>query len=152
MWLSSASSLRAMSRAWSSAVRHSSRRKFAAVYHPPGHIDRFEAEPLRSELDGYKAAGLVIAGGEKRFFTVQISAPRLAAYAGDEIVYALLRLGALVNMIVAREGRVHAVLDQKRLQPGAQIEVRPMSISRRVERVVEEGDLPFRLRRLKRFF
>src|SRR4030095_17190246 len=63
---SSAASLGARSRARRRAVRHSSRRQFAAVYHPPGHIDRFEDEPFRSELDGYKGAGLVIGGGVKR--------------------------------------------------------------------------------------
>src|SRR5215475_3144666 len=128
------------------------RRQFTAVYFAPGYVDRFEAEPLRSEFDGHKAAGLVGAGDVKRSVALQVSATRFSARAGGEILHALLWFSALVNMIVAREGRVHAVLDQKRLKLGAQMEVRPVLISRRVERVMEHCDLPFCLRRLKRLF
>src|SRR5262245_46371752 len=105
-------------------------RQFAAVYFAPGYVDRFEAEPILRELDRHKAAGLVGAGGVKRRVALEVSATRLGARAGGEILHALLWFGALVNMIVAREGRVHTILDQQRLKLDAQMEVRPVSISR----------------------
>src|SRR5262245_33718958 len=98
---SSAVSLRERSCARRGAPRHGSRRQFAAVYHLPGRIDRFEIEPLRRDLDGHKAAVLVTAGGEKRRIAFQVSPARLAARSRDEILHALLRFNAFVNVIVA---------------------------------------------------
>src|SRR5262245_35603678 len=49
-----------------SCARIGSRRQFAAIYRLPGNVNRLEAEPLRRDLDGHKAAVLVVAGGEIR--------------------------------------------------------------------------------------
>src|SRR5262249_14697758 len=82
-------------------ARIGSRRQFAAVYRSPVNVNRLEAEPVRRDLNGHKAAVLVMAGGEIGRVAFEVSAARPAAGAGDEILYALLRFGALVNMVVS---------------------------------------------------
>ena len=66
----------------------------------------------------------------------------LAALPGDEVVDALLRLHPLVEVLVAGQDDVDAVLQEQRLELLAQRHVGSVLVARRVERVMEERDLP----------
>src|SRR5215213_7806343 len=73
---------------------------------------------------------------------VHVAVAQLAARARDEIVDAFLRLDALVEVLVAGEDYVDAVLQKDRLDDLAQRSVGAVLAARRVRRVVKEGYLP----------
>jgi hypothetical protein len=86
---------------------------------------------------------------------VQRAAPdvafaQLAGRSGGEVLDALLRPNALVEMLVAGERKVDAVFLQQRFDERPERQVGSVSFARRVDRMMHEHDLPLccRLREL----
>ena len=96
----------------------------------------------RPDLDQHEGVVAVEAvRGELRVRT-DVAAPQPRRAALDEVVDALLRLDALVEVLVAREHHAHAVLRRRAARAARAVALRAVEAARRVERVVEEGDLP----------
>jgi hypothetical protein len=74
--------------------------------------------------------------------TAEVALAKVAGPARDEVLDALLRLHALVQMIVSREHDVHAVAKEHRLEHLAQRHARAMIAAGGVERVMEVADFP----------
>src|SRR5437867_5635414 len=71
-----------------------------------------------------------------------VPAPDLARGARDKVINSVLRLNPLVEMVVAGEDGIYAVLHEKRLQEGAQLDVRAVPAPGGVDRVVEKTESP----------
>ena len=65
---------------------------------------------------------ILVEGHRGHLRPYQISLAQLAARAGNEVGDAVLRFDALVQMVVAREHDVDAVLDQQRLEAQPQVD------------------------------
>ena len=79
-----------------------------------------------------------------------VAPTQLAARPVDEVRDALLRLDAFVDVVVAGEHDVDAVLDEQRLEDDAQLDLRAVPAAVRIERMVEVADLPVIGRLLER--
>ncbi len=118
----------------------------------PRPRDRLEEEPVAGDLDQHELPVLIEADGTQlglgRTPLAEI-ATQFRRAPGREVVDAVLGLHALVHVLVAREDDVHAVTDEERLDERTQIHLGSVTTARGVDRVVEEADLPRRLRRLE---
>ena len=88
------------------------------------------------------ACSVALAASREAGVLVEVSLAQLAARADHEVDDAVLRLDALVDVVVSGEDHADAVLEEHRLQHLPLGQIRAVPPARRVERVVEIGDLP----------
>ena len=93
----------------------------ARVHHLTGAGDRVEEQLIAIDLGDEERAIGIIALRRDRGSLGEVAAPQLAAGADDEMDDAVLRLGALVDVIVAGEDDAHAVLDEDRFEDLLQV-------------------------------
>src|SRR5262245_42504308 len=113
----------------------------ARIDNPSLVRDRLEVQRILHELDQHE----VVAGVEA--FGSEVGPPhvpfaQLRGAARDEVVDALLRLDALVEVLVPGENDIDAVLEKERLEQHPQLHIGSVRAARRVEWVMEEADLP----------
>src|SRR5437868_12860079 len=115
--------------------------------------DRLKVQRVAGDLDQHELPVLVEADGAQlglgRASAPQVAAAQLRGASRGEVVDAVLRLHALVEMLVPGENDVHAVADEERLDERAQIRLGAVATARGVDRVMKKTDLPRRLRRLE---
>ena len=85
---------------------------------------------------------LIIAESGQRTTLYQIAAHELAATAFGDVLNAVLRLDALVDVGVPRQHEINLVFDKERVQLIAHTQIGRVHSARRKERVVHEGDFP----------
>src|SRR5579864_688853 len=78
----------------------------------------------------------------------QITRAQLTGGTFCEVVDASLRVHALVNVVVTRKYGVNAIFNEYGFKKRAQFRVRTVSLARRIERVMEEADLPIFVSRI----
>src|SRR5262249_11929094 len=86
----------------------------------PRFANRLKAGLVVADFEDHKVVVVVKGRCAETAFPVHVSAPNLPRSTRDEIMNALLRLGALVDVIVAREGYAHAVTGKQRLETRSQ--------------------------------
>lgn len=93
--------------------------------------------------------GQVLIEGSRRLrrTRTEIAAAKLARRTADEVGDAALWRQALVDVIVAAENDLHAVLDKERLENGPKIRLCPVAARGGVQRVMKIRNLPGRGRR-----
>ena len=105
-----------------------------------------EPHHVAVDLDEHEALfGIEALGGHRRRAD-DVAGAQLGRAAGREVVDALLRLEPLVEVLVAGEDDVEVVLDEQRLDDRPQVDFRSVPAARRIDRVMEVGDLPLRVR------
>src|SRR5688572_20124853 len=85
---------------------------------------------------GVEAFGSDLASVGQAAFSQLCTAPE------NEVLDVLLRLDTFIEMLMPGEYNVHTVLDEQRLKYFSQFELGPMFLSGRIDRMVEEGNLP----------
>jgi hypothetical protein len=93
----------------------------ARVHHLTGARDRVEEQLVAADLGDQEGAIGIVPLRRDRRSGVEVAAPQLAAGADDEMHDAVLRPGALVDVIVAGEHDADVVLDEDRLEDLLQV-------------------------------
>src|SRR5262249_25101812 len=91
----------------------------------------------------------VVAHGPEWTSQVDVAGAHLPAGAGDEILDALLRVDALVNVVVSGDDGVDSVTRQDRFDSGSQAQTGAMFLSRGINGMMKDRDLPFSRRFLQ---
>ena len=119
---------------------------FAGVDALAAPRDGLEAHHVAVDLDQHEALSVSKPLAVSAELLDDVAGAQLGRAAGGEVVDALLRLEPLVEVLVAGEDDVEVVLDEQRLDDRAQVDFRAVAAARRIERMMEEGNLPLRVR------
>lgn len=106
---------------------------YSAVYGRSDACDGLKKQFVARDFDQHERAIPVESDLRQRALR-EIAASQLRGSALDEVVDALLRLHAFIEVLVAREHDVHAVLHEQRLECGSRFDVRPACRRRVVTR------------------
>jgi hypothetical protein len=101
----------------------------ARVHHLTGARDRVEVQLVAADLGDEERAVRIVSFRRDRRALVEVAAAQLAARADHEVDDAVLRFGALVDVIVAGEDHADVVLDENRLEDLLQIVARAVALA-----------------------
>src|SRR6266511_3582926 len=131
---------------------HCARRDRSAINHRAASGDGLKVDLLIFDHHLQVVIVLVVAHGPERTSHVDVAVAHLPAGAGDEILDALLRFDAFVNVVVSGEDDVDSVAREEWFDPSSQAEVRAVLSRRGIDGVMEDSDLPLGRRLLQHAF
>src|SRR6266545_4024176 len=131
---------------------HCARRDRPAINHRAASGDGLKVDLLIFDHHLQVVIVLVVAHGPERTSHVDVAVAHLPAGAGDEILDALLRFDAFVNVVVSGEDDVDSVAREEWFDPSSQAEVRAVLSRRGIDGVMEDSDLPLGRRLLQHAF
>src|SRR5262249_36996782 len=94
----------------------------SAVNHYPTSGHSLEVNLPLVNFDLHKVVVFIKTHVPKRALEINVAAPHLSARAGDEVLNALLRFGALINVIMSGKNGLNAVLGKERFKHSSQLE------------------------------